>query len=260
MSFYSVSMSSTWIWLKHYWRLSCYGLRTAGLGASIAAFRSDVANAAAQSDDFDALHGTETSASVFPWDAGLSRQEQAQSIVYMASDRTSFQQMLMATGLRQGDFRRFAFIDIGSGKGRVVLMAGEYPFASVTGVELSPPLVATAWGNAQCCRGLARQCGTMQFVQKNATHFCFPAQPLVLYFYHPFITSTMELVMDNLVTSLKVFPRPVFILYREPLFGRKYPDMCIAAGANFRKVAERPSCREKFLNPWSVWQYCQSGL
>jgi hypothetical protein len=35
------------------------------------------------------------------------------------------------------DLRRFTFIDLGSGKGRVLLVAAQYPFESVIGVEFS---------------------------------------------------------------------------------------------------------------------------
>jgi hypothetical protein len=41
----------------------------------------------------------------------------------------------------------FTFIDIGSGKGRVLLLAAEFPFRKIVGVEFSPELHATAQRN-----------------------------------------------------------------------------------------------------------------
>ena len=38
------------------------------------------------------------------------------------------------------DFREFTFIDIGSGKGRALLMAADYPFRRILGIELLPDL------------------------------------------------------------------------------------------------------------------------
>ena len=42
---------------------------------------------------------------------------------------------------------RFTFVDFGAGKGRVLMMACEYPFKQVIGVELSRKLHATASRN-----------------------------------------------------------------------------------------------------------------
>jgi len=227
---------------------------------SIAAYRADIANAARETDDFDARHGTETGVSVFPWDAALSREEQAQAIVYMASDQPTFREMLCATGLADEDFPGYVFVDIGAGKGRVALMAAEYPFESVVGLELSLPLIEQAQSNVERCHGLARRCATLRFAHGNAARFLFPHRPLVLYFYHPFTVATMKVVMANLVSSLRAFPREAYILYRQPLFGRKYPDDCLAAQGVFRKIAEQAGCRQDLRNPWTVWHHSPSLL
>src|SRR5205807_2276797 len=45
------------------------------------------------------------------------------------------------------DLGRFTFIDLGSGKGRVLLVAAQYPFRSVIGVEFSKTLHDIAQSN-----------------------------------------------------------------------------------------------------------------
>lgn len=45
------------------------------------------------------------------------------------------------------DLRRFTFIDLGSGKGRVLLVAAQYPFKSLIGVEFSKTLHDIAESN-----------------------------------------------------------------------------------------------------------------
>jgi predicted RNA methylase len=45
------------------------------------------------------------------------------------------------------DLHRFSFVDFGSGKGRVLLVASHYPFREVVGVEFSPELQKIAEGN-----------------------------------------------------------------------------------------------------------------
>src|ERR1700674_4645239 len=45
------------------------------------------------------------------------------------------------------DFQRFGFVDLGSGKGRALLLASDYPFREIIGVELSPKLDRVARDN-----------------------------------------------------------------------------------------------------------------
>jgi hypothetical protein len=46
------------------------------------------------------------------------------------------------------NLERCTFIDLGCGKGRPMLIASEYPFRDIVGVELSPQLAAAAQRNA----------------------------------------------------------------------------------------------------------------
>jgi hypothetical protein len=47
------------------------------------------------------------------------------------------------------DFRDLVFIDLGSGKGRTLLMASDYPFRRIVGVELLPALHLAAHGESE---------------------------------------------------------------------------------------------------------------
>src|ERR1700760_2411871 len=45
------------------------------------------------------------------------------------------------------DLQHFDFVDIGSGKGRALLLATDYPFRKIVGIELSPELDRIARAN-----------------------------------------------------------------------------------------------------------------
>src|SRR6476619_3967516 len=45
------------------------------------------------------------------------------------------------------DFSQYTFVDLGSGKGRMLFRAAEYPFKHVIGVELAPTLNQAAQDN-----------------------------------------------------------------------------------------------------------------
>ena len=67
---------------------------------------------------------------------------------YQPTEAHLFHEMLEA--LREethADFHDFVFIDLGSGKGRTLLMASDYPFRRIIGVELLPALHQAAQDN-----------------------------------------------------------------------------------------------------------------
>jgi SAM-dependent methyltransferase len=116
------------------------------------------------------------------------------------------------------DFRQFTFIDVGSGKGRALLLAAEYPFHRVIGVELLPELNAVAEGNIRKLSGEKRPCREVQSLCGDATQFIFPAEPLVVFLFNPLPEAGLRKVIKNLEASLQDNPRPVFVIYAAPVF------------------------------------------
>ena len=56
---------------------------------------------------------------------------------YQPTDAALFQEMMSSLPIA---FSEFTFVDLGSGKGRTLLMASEYPFRRIVGVEILPEL------------------------------------------------------------------------------------------------------------------------
>jgi SAM-dependent methyltransferase len=119
----------------------------------------------------------------------------------------SIQQSAVSQGLAQGALRDFTFIDLGCGRGRVLLMASDYPFKGIIGVEFMPNLVSTAEKNIASYSSDEAVC-------TDARDFQFPAEPLVVYLFNPFSESTFAQVLENLHRSVEQMPRPVYIAYR----------------------------------------------
>src|ERR1700693_3337466 len=84
------------------------------------------------------------------------------------------------------DFRDFAFLDLGSGKGRTLLMASDYPFRRIVGVELLAALHQAAQENLSKYRSESQKCVALESICADATEFHFPAEPTVLYLFNPF--------------------------------------------------------------------------
>lgn len=117
------------------------------------------------------------------------------------------------------DFRlsNFTFIDLGSGKGRTLLMASDYPFRRIVGVELIPALHRIAQANVRQYKSESQHCFALETICADATTFPFPEEPLVVFLFNPFGESGMRRVVANLERSLSAHPRPVYVLYHNPL-------------------------------------------
>jgi SAM-dependent methyltransferase len=115
------------------------------------------------------------------------------------------------------DFREFTFIDLGSGKGRTLLLASDYPFRRILGVELLPSLHQIAQENLKKYSSESQKCFALESICGNATDFPFPAEPTVLYLFNPFPESGLKRMIANLERSLQQNPRPTYVLYHNPL-------------------------------------------
>jgi SAM-dependent methyltransferase len=115
------------------------------------------------------------------------------------------------------EFEPFTFVDLGSGKGRTLLMASEYPFRRIVGVELLPALHQIAQENLARYKSESQKCLALEALCGDATDFSFPAEPLVLYLFNPLLESGLRRVMANLDRSLSANPRAVYVLYHNPL-------------------------------------------
>ena len=114
------------------------------------------------------------------------------------------------------DFAEFLFIDLGSGKGRTLLMASDYPFRKIMGVELLPELNQIAQENLRKYSSVDQKCQVLESICGDACEFQFPAEPIVLYLFNPVSESGLGRVIGNLERSLIENPRRVLVLYHNP--------------------------------------------
>jgi SAM-dependent methyltransferase len=130
------------------------------------------------------------------------------------------------------DFRDFTFLDLGSGKGRTLLMASDYPFRRIVGVELLPFLHQIAGENLRQYNGESQQCFALESICADATRFPFPCEPLVIYLFNPFPESGLRAVVANLGKSLQEHSRTAYVLYHNPLL-----EHVLSEDAALRKIA-----------------------
>ncbi|MGC2059566.1 MAG: class I SAM-dependent methyltransferase [Candidatus Sulfotelmatobacter sp.] len=137
---------------------------------------------------------------------------------YQPTESALFHEMIAAASAGAGfEFREFIFVDLGSGKGRTLLMASDYPFRRIVGVELLPALNDAAQDNIEKYHSESQKCFTMQSICGDATEFAFPVEPTVLFLFNPFPERELKKVIANLEQSLREHPRRVYVLYHNPL-------------------------------------------
>jgi SAM-dependent methyltransferase len=119
-------------------------------------------------------------------------------------------------GAGGGGFSQYTFIDMGSGKGRVLFVAAEYPFRKVIGVEFSNALHEEAVANLKRYRYSGRRCADIEPVHVDARDFEFPDDNLVIYMFNPFGPEVMERMLANLERSLERHPRHAIVVMLWP--------------------------------------------
>lgn len=146
---------------------------------------------------------------------------------YQPIEAEIFREMMNTLAI---DFSQFTFIDIGSGKGRALLLASEYPFRRIIGVELLPELNRIAQENIRAFAMARGHEISAESVCGDATHFEFPNEPLVIYFFHPLTEAGFRQVTANLQASSLAQPREIHILYANPIF-----ELILASNKSLKK-------------------------
>lgn len=170
---------------------------------------------------------------------------------YQPTEPSAFHEMLdslqsrlqQTPGETSPNFRDFTFLDLGSGKGRTLLMASDYPFQRIIGVELLPSLHQIAQENLRQYKSAAQKCFSLESVCGDATEFPLPTVPLVIFLFNPFPESGMRRVAANLELSLREHPRPVYILYHNPLLEHTFNE-----STQLRKLGGVPQQYSLFTN------------
>jgi SAM-dependent methyltransferase len=93
--------------------------------------------------------------------------------------------------------RKKGFVDVGSGMGRVLALAAEYGFQSVTGVELFPELHNIAQENAQKLKVLFSKT-EFRLINENILDYEIRPDEQIFYLYDPFDDATMIKFMQKL--------------------------------------------------------------
>lgn len=180
--------------------------------------------------NYDRRFGVETGRNPHLTDDSEAWFEESRDNVYSPVASTWFGHILSELPV---DLSEFTFVDLGSGKGRALFMASEFPFEQVVGVELEQPLHETAVKNLSSFDSPKQECSSIHPVNMDVTEFELPEKPLVIYMFNPFPASVLRRVVNKIAASFWQRPRQIIILYYNPVHKEVLDESCVLEETDF---------------------------
>jgi len=169
---------------------------------------------------FDLEHGMDTSGLLFADQLASGHAHDDHINAYWGTATSGFrgvleqwQQTLAGTPYGIEDY---TFLDIGCGKGRVVMLASDAPFQRIVGVELSPALTAIAESNLTKWGAGPHLCSNIEVLNVDALAAPIPDSPVVLYIYNSFNLYVMLPLLERLQALASTRSTPIDLIYAKP--------------------------------------------
>jgi hypothetical protein len=196
---------------------------------------------------FDSRHGVDT----HPWslaDSRLPPETVGEAINYEPAHTGVLHHVFRSLPFRHEDYH---LVDLGSGKGRTLLVGSEYPFKAITGVELSERSAQIARDNiARNAQRTDIRCAAVDVHCENAVDFTVPEGNLLVTMYNPFFGQTFQQCVEHLHHAALAEPaRKIWLAYINPWLG----ESTLEQSGYFQRVEEfRPIPRNW---TWSLWRH-----
>jgi SAM-dependent methyltransferase len=171
---------------------------------------------------FDEAMGTRTGGVQSIFDLTIIGENARYGLSHIASDPAEFAAMMASLDI---DYSTHTFIDLGSGKGRALLLASEFPFRRIIGIEFAVELHKAAKENLSKVAVARSRCSNVELICGDAAEYTFPPEPLVIYLFNPFGSAVVRRVAENALFSWQGFPRPMQILYVNPIHLSEFVDV-----------------------------------
>jgi SAM-dependent methyltransferase len=159
---------------------------------------------------WDLVHGVDTCGEIPLVNLDFHSDHKSAGLEYQSHHPTVIRAALRALPVHHADF---TFVDIGCGKGRVLLIASELPFRRIIGLEFAPSLAETARQNIKKYRFGPQTSAPIEVVTGDALDYELPSEPQVLYFYSPFSPPILEQIVAKVEGSFQKSPRDMFIVF-----------------------------------------------
>ena len=163
---------------------------------------------------YDRAHGVRTSGMLPGFLLRPGKPVDDQASIYFAAQPSILRRALATIP----DPELCHFVDIGCGKGRALLLATEFGFAAITGVELSPTLAGVARRNVRAFSRAHPDRTPISVLTVDALEYELPSEKLVIFLYNPFHRSLIVQLLRRIESSLKAISRDLYVIYYTPVW------------------------------------------
>ncbi len=158
---------------------------------------------------YDLKHGYDTYSWVPVEEFDVEDSQKEHAVIYQATRVIPLRRLFKKLNIP----KEYSFIDIGCGKGRVLLIAAEYGFEEVKGIEFSANLSAIANENISKYKTKTRSQAHFDVITIDAADYKFNDIEDVFFLFNPFDEVILKKVLDNICESLKEHNRSVWMIY-----------------------------------------------
>lgn len=160
---------------------------------------------------FDRRYGVRTSGYLKLEDTSLGADAAKRGHRYRAVNAWAFKSMLA----RLAPGKDLRFVDLGCGLGRACLLAAEFGFSRVRGVDMVPEFCAQAKSNARVFADAGKKYTPVEILQADAVDYSRQSDDDIVFLYNPFPVPVLESAVDNVIEQARRRQQPVWVIYSE---------------------------------------------
>lgn len=166
---------------------------------------------------FDIRHRLDTRAEVAVEDLDIGEDDKLQAEKYKPTRARYFRKLMRQIRLPRDGI----FVDVGCGKGRVLMLAAEQGFDRIVGLEISAHLCELAKKNIDRFRPRYADGQSISVVCDNVVHYSLTHEETVFFLYSPFERDLTHQFLGKVRESLRRNPRQLFLVINE----FRFPDL-----------------------------------
>ena len=137
------------------------------------------------------------------------------------------------------------FVDLGCGLGRACIIAAEYGFEKVTGVDLAAEFCEQATQNISDCQPPSGTLTPITILHMDAVDYCDSTDGDVIFMYRPFSGAFLTQVLNKLVARARSRRKTITVIYSERAASHGEAES-IASMPSFHEIAHSSGWGQEF--------------
>jgi len=158
--------------------------------------------------DFDRNFKTSTSGELDPSRFGLDSPYVENATIYAPTRAVPFRNLLRRLEIH----KELQFVDYGAGKGRAMLLAADYGFKKIRGIEFYDKLCLVAKENIKKFEDKYPDV-CFEILHQDVASYEVASNDSVFYFFDPFEKIVMDICIKNIMKSHALNPRKMHLIY-----------------------------------------------